>query len=170
MKTFSEYIGEEIKFIQPSMFKRFHELRAGEELIGTMQQKGFFGMLWQVSILGENWEIYKPSIWRTALEIRKAGYEMPTATFNRDGLRSRGTVSLPMGAKLKIVPHLFKKYCEITNDTDDALVRIRMKIAIGDKAEVAVEKKSEVVDKYPWVIMLAYIVALKQSRRVSRHH
>ena len=96
MKAFSEYFGEEIKFVQPSFFKRIHELRAGDELIDSMQQKGLFGMTWYVSILGKNWEIYKPSFWKTALEIREAGYEMPFATFKRDGLRSRGTLSLPM--------------------------------------------------------------------------
>ncbi len=169
MKAFSEYFGEEIKFVQPSFFKRIHELRAGDELIDSMQQKGLFGMTWYVSILGKNWEIYKPSFWKTALEIREAGYEMPFATFKRDGLRSRGTLSLPMGENLKIVPHLFKKFCEITNEQDEAFVRIKMKIAIGDKAEVTIEKKSEVIDKYPWIVMLMYIVAIEQSRQ-ARHH
>ncbi|MEW5843867.1 MAG: hypothetical protein AB1775_11460 [Bacteroidota bacterium] len=169
MKAFSEYMGEEIGFVQPSFFKRIHELRVGDELIGSIQQKGFFGMTWYVSMLGKNWEIYKPSFWKTALEIREAGYEMPFATFKRDGLRSRGTLSLPMGENLKIVPHLFKKFCEITNESDDVFVRIKMKIAIGDKAEVTIEKKSETIDKYPWIVMLAYIVAIEQSRR-ARHH
>lgn len=169
MKAFSEFSSEEIKFVQPSFFKRFHELRAGEELIGSLHQKGFFGMMWRVSILGKDWEIYKPSFLRSALEIREAGYEMPIATFIRDGLKSKGTISLPMGTSLKIVPHLFKKFCEITNYSAEVLVRIKMKIAIGDKAEVLIEKKSELVDKYPWVIMLAYIVALAQSRRASHH-
>ena len=94
---------------------------------------------------------------------------MPFATFKRDGLRSRGTLSLPMGENLKIVPHLFKKFCEITNEQDEAFVRIKMKIAIGDKAEVTIEKKSEVIDKYPWIVMLMYIVAIEQSRQ-ARHH
>ncbi|MCL4549499.1 MAG: hypothetical protein M1495_13120 [Bacteroidetes bacterium] len=126
-------------------------------------------MTWQVSILGTKWEICKTSFWRSSLEIRKAGYEMPTATFKRDGLRSRGAVSLPMGVSLKIIPHLFKKYCEITDDRDENLVQVKMKLAIGNKAEVSIEKKSEVIDKYPWTVMLAYIVALEQSRQ-ARHH
>lgn len=169
MKAFSEYIGEEIKFVQPSFLKRVYELRAEEEVIGTMQQKGFFGMTWYVTMLGKNFEIYRPSFWRSEVSIREAGYEMPFATFKRDGLRSRGTVALPMGTNFKIVPHLFKKFCEITNEQDEVFVRIKMKIAIGDKAEVTIEKKSEVIDKYPWIVMLAYIVAIEQSRR-ARHH
>ena len=169
MKAFSEYIGEEIGFVQPSFFKRAHELRAGDELIGSFQQKGFFGMTWYVTMLGKNFEIYRPSFWRSEVSIREAGYEMPFATFKRDGLRSRGTVALPMGTNFKIVPHLFKKFCEITNEQDEVFVRIKMKIAIGDKAEVTIEQKSEVIDKYPWIVMLAYIVAIEQSRRTRRH-
>ena len=169
MKLFSEYIGEEIKFVQPSFFKRVHELRAGDELIGSMQQKGLFGMTWYVTILGKNFEIYRPSFWRSEMDIREAGYEMPFAAFKRDGFRSRGTVALPMGTNFKIVPHLFKKFCEITNDREEVLARIKTKIAIGDKAEVTIEKKSEVIDRYPWIVMLAYIVSLEQKRRASRH-
>ncbi|MCX6169645.1 MAG: hypothetical protein NTX65_09900 [Ignavibacteriales bacterium] len=167
MKQLSEYSGENIKFSQPSFFKRFHELRVNDELIGTLQQRGFFGMRWEVFIQNKNWEIYRPSCWRTALEIRETGYEMPFASFKRDGLRSKGTLSLPKGEQIKIVPHLFKGFCEITNERDECLVKIKPKVAMGDKAEVVIEKKSETLDKYPWLIMLAYIITVEQRHQAA---
>ena len=81
MKTISEYIGQRMWFIQPSVWKRFHELRTGEELLGTIQQKGFFGMTWIVEIQNKSWEIYRPSCWRSLIQIRESGYEMPFAEF-----------------------------------------------------------------------------------------
>ncbi|NJD22150.1 MAG: hypothetical protein FIA82_05710 [Melioribacter sp.] len=166
MKTISDYIGETLRFFQPSVFKRFHELKANDVLIGSIQQKGFFGMLWSVTLQNKNWEIYKPSCWRTILEVREAGYEMPIASFKRDGLRSKGTLSLPKGESLKIVPHLFKGFCEITNEQGDSYMRIKLnKISWGDKAEITIEKRAEVIDKYPWIIMLAYIIILEQKQR-----
>ena len=167
MKAISEYFGQRILFKQPSVFKRFHELRAGEELIGTLQQKGFFGMRWEVTIRDKNLEIYRPSCWRAVLEIRGAGYEMPFANFQKDRFRSKGTLMLPKGESLKIVPHLFKRFCEITNEQDESILRIKLKTAWGDKAEVVFEKRSETIDKYPWILILAYIIALEQKHQTA---
>jgi hypothetical protein len=167
MKLLSEYAGENIKFSQPSFFKRFHELRVNDEIIGTVQQQGFFGMRWEVLIQNKKWEIYRPSFWRTVMEIRESGYEMPFASFIREGLRSRGTITLPKGGHLKIVPHLFKGFCEISNESGECLARIKPKFALGDKAEVFIDKKSELLDKYPWLIILAYIITIEQKHQAA---
>ncbi len=165
MKPLSDYSNEILSFNQPSMFKRIHELRANGELIGTLQNKGFFGMHWDVSIQNQNWEIYRPCLWKSAIDIRPAGYEMSVANYTRKGFKSRGTVILPKGEKLKINPRLFKGFTEITTEQDECLVRIKTKMALRDKAEVTIGKKSELINKYPWVIILAYIITLEQ-----RHH
>lgn len=168
MKLMSEYLGESIFITQTSLFKRNYEIRVNEEFIGSIQQKGFFGMTWEVSILNKKWEVYKPSFWRSALSIREAGYEIPIANYTRDGLRSRGTLALPMGENLKIVPHLFKGFCEIKNEQDDCLAKIiPKKISMKDKAEVMIIKKSELLDKYPWIIILAYIITVEQRHQAA---
>jgi hypothetical protein len=167
MKQLSDYTGKKIIFNQPSVFKRIYELRAGDELIGTIQQKGFFGMRWEVSLLNKSWEIYRPSIWRSTLEIREGGYEMPIADFAKEGFRSRGVVTLPMGERLKIAPHLFRGFTEISNEQDECLVRIKSSASLKEKAEVHIEKRSEAVDKYPWIIILAYIIAVEQKHQAA---
>ncbi|MFA5804293.1 MAG: hypothetical protein WC879_06585 [Melioribacteraceae bacterium] len=163
----SEYIGQRIWFKQPSVFKRFHELKAGEELIGTLQQKGFWGMKWEVSIQNKNWEIYRPSCWRTVMEIREAGFEMPFASFQKDRFRSKGTLMLPKGERLKIAPHFFKGFCEIKNVHEECIARIKPKTSLKDKAEVMIEKKSELIDQYPWIIILAYIITIEQRHQAA---
>lgn len=167
MKTISEYIGQRIWFKQPSMFKRFHELRANEELIGTLQQRGFFGMQWEVAIRDKKWEIFRPSCWRTVMEIREAGYEMPFASFQKDKFKSKGTLTLPRGESLKIAPHLFKGFCEIINERGESILKIKLKTAWGDKGEVLFEKSSDTIDKYPWILALAYIIALEQKHQAA---
>jgi len=167
MKTISEYIGEKLLFIQPSAFKGLHELRVNDELLSTMQPRGFFGRRWEVSIQNKNWEIYKPSFWRRVFDIREAGYELPIANFVRDRFRSKGVVSLPKGEKLKIEPHLFKGFCEIKNINEECIARIIPKKSLKDKAEVIIEKKSELIDRYPWIIILAYIIVIEQRRQAS---
>ena len=168
MKLMSEYIGEKIWFIQPSIWKRIHELRVSEELIGTLQQTAYFLKIkWAVTIQNKTWEIYKPSFWRASLDIREVGYELPFANFIRDSFKSRGTLNLPKGERIKIAPHLFKGYCEIKTEQDECIVKIKLKAAIREKADVLIEKKSEMIDKYPWIIILAYIISLEQKHRAA---
>lgn len=167
MKPISEYAGEKLLFTQPSAFKRIHELRINDTLLATMQQKGFFGMRWDVSIQNKNWEIYKPSIWRTIMEIREAGYEMPFASFTKERFKARGVVSLSKGEIIKIEPHLFKGFCEIKNAQDECLARIKPKTSLKDKAEVTIEKRSGLLDQYPWIIMMAYIITIEQRHQAA---
>lgn len=169
MKLISEYTGEKIWFLQPSVWKNIHELRVHDEVIGTMQQKGFFcGIKWFVTIQNKTWEIYKPNWWKNNLDIRECGYEMPFANFIRDRFRAKGTLELPKGEKIKIEPHFFKHTCEIKNEQFECLTRINLKSSMKEKAEVIIEKKSESIDKYPWIIMLAYIISLEQKQQ-ARH-
>jgi len=167
MKPLSDYIGEKLVFVQPNFFKGLHEFKRNDELIARMQTKGFFGMRWESSIQNKNWEIYKPSIWKNTFEIREAGYELPIASFARERFKSRGTLSLPMGEILKIEPHLFKKFTEIKNVRDECLVRLKSKMSWKERAEVTIEKKSELIDKYPWTILLAYIIMLEQKQQAA---
>ena len=167
MKTISEYIGQRLWFIQPSVWKRFHELRTGEELLGTIQQKGFFGMTWIVEMQNKSWEIYRPSFWKCLIQVRESGYEMPIADFIKEKFRSKGTLVMSKGVMVKIAPHLFKSFCEVKNDSDELLLKIKLKSAMRDKAEVLFEKKSELIDNNPWIIMLAYIIALEQKHQAA---
>ena len=167
MKEFSEYFGNTIKISQPSIFKRFHEIRAGEDFLGSLQQKGFFGMLWEVKLFNKAWDIYRPSCWKCKLEIREAGYEMPFADFQRSGFKSKGVLNLPKGEKLTIEPHLFKGFCEIKNLQEESLIKIKLKTGFGDKGEITFIKKADLIDKYPWVVILGYIIALEQRHRAA---
>ena len=167
MQTISEYMERKIWFYQPSVWKRLHELRSGDDVLGSLQQKGFFGMTWIADIQNKKWEIYKPSFWKRTLSIRQEGYELPFAEFIFETFRSKGTVRLQKGEVIKIAPHLFKSFCEAVNENGEVYFRIKLKAALRDKAEVIIEKKSELVDNNPWLLMLAYIIALDQKHQAS---
>jgi hypothetical protein len=46
-------------------------------------------------------------------------------------------------------------------------VRIKSSASLKEKAEVHIEKRSEAVDKYPWIIILAYIIAVEQKHQAA---
>lgn len=60
MKKFSEYLGEDLKIFQKSIWKRDFELRSGEELIARLFYPKFFSDLAELKIGNEEYEFYRP--------------------------------------------------------------------------------------------------------------
>jgi hypothetical protein len=70
-----------------------------------------------------------------------------------------------MGLQLFIVFYSFKKHYEIQNQYGERLVLFNPKFSWGgEKVEIVIEKKNELLDKYGWVIMLAVYLALQRQQ------
>jgi len=166
MKELTELLEQPLLLKQPSFFKRYYELRTGESVLGFMQLRGFFGNRAEVGFGTKKWEIYKPSIWRNTWDIREFGYENPLAQYERKLFKRTSYVQLPVGEKVKIVFALFKNGFEIQTENDTCLIRGKGKVSWTDTMEIFITSNSETVNKYPWLIMLAKMVAneRKQSR------
>ena len=169
MKELSEYLNQPLYLKQISFFKRYYELKTNNEIIGSMQIHGFFGHSAEVSFADKKWEIYKPSIWKSDWHIRESGYENSFAHFERKHFRKASYVYLPVGEKVKIVFFPFRSKIEIQTEAENCLIRLVAKFSWTDSAEIFITEKSTIVNKYPWLIMLAKLVAIerKQSRAAT---
>ena len=102
MKNLSELAGETLLIHQPSVWKSYYELKHNDELLGTISSKGIFGINKIFKKGNEEWEIYRTSFWKSEIGIRQAGYELPYATYKRDGFKSHGTVKCYKGEQMII--------------------------------------------------------------------
>lgn len=165
MKTISEYFGQTIRLTQPSIFKHYYELRAGDELIASLVQPKFFSTNTETSgSLGE-WEFYQPGFWRSDIEIREKGKEISIAKFVSEKWRSRGKVELPKGESFEIVSKKLGWLIEIYNSSQIKIVSIKKRFSFKTMLEITIEKKSELLDKYPWVVLLVVFIQLLNERR-----
>lgn len=163
MKELSEYLEQPLQLRQVSFFKRFYELKTGQEILGTMQIRGFFGNSAEVTYGHKKWEIYKPSIWKNNWHVRESGYENSFAHFERKLFSKANFVFLPVGEKVQIVFFPFKSKVEIQTESENCLIRMATKFAWTDSAEITVTAKSPLVNKYPWLIMLTKLVAIERK-------
>lgn len=165
MKTISDYIGRTIKLTQPSFFKHHYELKVDEELIATMIQPKFFSTNAETSGSFGEWEFYQPRFWRSDIEIREKGKELPIAKFVSEKWRSRGKVELPKGESLEVI---FKKLgwvTEIYTSSQFKLVSFKKRFGFKTNNEITIERKSELLDRYPWLILLTIYIQLLNERR-----
>lgn len=172
MKILSEYLGKTLILAQTSYWKCKHELKDGDKVIASYDSAGIFTS--RSFIEGDlgNWEFYRPGFWKSSVAVREAGKELPIASYECKCFGGKGTVNLPMGGKLFIVFYSFKRYFEIQNEYGERLVLFTPKFSWGgEKTDVVIEKKSELVDKYPWVIMLVcYLAAQRKKSHAAAVH
>jgi len=164
MKKLSDYIGSELKIFQKSIWKRDYELRSGEELIARLYYPKFFSDLTELIIGKEVFEFYRPRFFSRDVDIRKKGYQNAIASFKNNFLGSKGVIELPRGIKLNFKFGFFKKQAEIYLGESDLLVTILNRFSFKEKSQVVIEKRSEIIDDYPWIIMLAFYLSQLRKR------
>ena len=164
MKKLSDYSGSELKIFQKSIWKRDYELRSGEELIARLYYPKFFSDLTELSIGNEAYEFYRPRFFSRDVDVRKKGYQNPTASFKNNLWGSKGVLELPRGIRVNFKFGFFRKQAEIYLGENDLLVTILNRFSFKVKSQVVIEKRSEIIDDYPWIILLGFYLAQLMKR------
>lgn len=164
MKTLSDYFGVDLKVIQPSFFKGVFEMRSGRELVAIMSHPKFFSRhaLVEGDLTG-SWEFYFPKFFSLNVAIRQLGYEIPIAEYHNRFISNKEFIYLPNRQKLILKSFLLKTKKIIQTEAEENLVEIIFKHSIKLKADIIINKKSELLDKYPWLILL--VIYIENQRR-----
>ena len=165
MKTISDYLGKQLKLSQPSFFKNYYELRSGGELVATLNQPKFLSSNTVTSGMFGECEFYRPSFWRFDVAVREKYKELPIAKFVREGFKQKGVIELPKGERLNLIFRKIVFSFEIQNEMGLTLVRFKKKFSFKTNIEIEIEKTSELINKYPWVILLACYIVIQIERR-----
>lgn len=171
MKLISDYIGKNLRIVQQSIFKRYFELFADDELLLKMHYPKTFSALAEVEGLDGKWQIKKTSFWKSKLDIFQKNNDLPFASYRSSFWGRDGVIELPKGEKLNSKYNLWKSLFQISSSADGLLISIKtgipakIRLLKGTKAEVVIEKKSELLDKHPWVVMLIWYKILESNRR-----
>lgn len=167
IKTMSQLEGQTLEIIQPSIWKNYFEIRYNDQILGNIKTHGWFGSILMVEFFGKEWEIYRPSFWLSEIDIREKGKENPFASYKRKLFSREGFVHLPKGKRLKIKLGIFRSTYDIYNMMGKCVVSLRDKVIFKSVTEVKIEESSEILDEYPWVIVLAWNLA-RQGRKSRR--
>lgn len=165
MKYLSGYLGEKLYITQPNIFKREYIFASSNEMIAKMYFPRLFSTTAIVEGFKEIYEIKKLNWWGIDLGIFQQGYEMPFAKYIKNNFWGTvGKIELPKGEALILKASTFRKSSKLYSLSDQLLISFNFKISFKEKISVAIENKSELVDQYPWVVMLAWYKLLQQRR------
>ena len=164
MKKLTDYLGEELKIFQKSIWKREFELRSGDELIARLKYPKFFSDLAELTFREESFEFDRLKFFSRDIDIRKKGYQNPLAHFKNNFWGRKGVLELPRGSRLTMKFGFFRKQTEIYHGESELLVSILGSFSMKERSQVIIEKRSDIIDEYPWVIMLGFYLAQMVKR------
>jgi hypothetical protein len=170
MLKLSDYIGQSLHITQRSIWKRALELHSDKDRIAELVYPSFFSERAECKINNEIFEFRRPHIFSNDIEIRKIGYQLPIATMHTNFFASKGVVDLPRGIKINMKFSLFSNTTKIYVGENDLMATLIRKISVKEKFEVLLEKRSEIIDEHPWLILLAvYFLHLKRQNTGVLH-
>ncbi|MEP0860931.1 MAG: hypothetical protein HRF52_05795 [Ignavibacterium sp.] len=164
MKKLSDYLGKSLIIQQPSIWKRFYELRSDNEVLGEMKYPKLLSEMVECVIGDEKLTFRRPHIFSNEIEIRKQGFELPIAKMDSNFFATKGILDLPRGKKVIMNFGLLINQAKIFYNEKDLLVTLHNKISLKEKSNVIIEKRSEIIDDHPWIIMLAFYFAQLKRR------
>lgn len=167
MKTISDYYGKTLHFVQPSIWKRAFELKDGEQVMGTLSYPKFFSARAEVKIFDLKFEFYEPKWWKRLIEIREMGKELPVASYKPPTFKQKGKLELPHGESIFLCNNFFRTAFEIQDRYEKRLVLFNNKLSMKTNTEIQIEKRSEIMDKYPWILLFIVYVELNKKRQRS---
>ncbi|AFH47914.1 Hypothetical protein IALB_0202 [Ignavibacterium album JCM 16511] len=159
MQKLSDYIGRNLIIQQTSIWKREYELRSGNEVLAEMKYPKLLSEMVECIIGDEKLAFRRPNIFSDTIEIKKQGFELPIAIMDSNFFATKATLELPRGRKVIMKFRLFKNQADIFYGENDLLVKFHNKISFKEKSNVIIEKRSEILDDYPWIIFLAFYYA-----------
>ena len=165
MKPLSNYIGEDLILIQPSLFKREYEFRSSNELLASMYFPSLFSFTAVLEGFEEKYEIIKPSFWKTDIAIRKYGFDMTFASLTTNFFRTKGSIDLQNGKKLNLKFGAFKKSCQVFSESEELLIMFQNRFSFKQQNIVTIQKSSALSDENPWVVMMVWYQVIQRNRR-----
>jgi hypothetical protein len=164
IKNLSRLTGQTLHIVQPSVWKSNYELKYKDELLGTIHKKSVFGIRLIIKLFDNEWEIYRPNFWRSEIAVREKGKENPFASYRRKFFSREGFVFLPRGKRLKIKLGVFKSGYAVYTLSGKCLISFTDKASIKSKTVVAIEESSDLLEEYPWIIVLAWYISQQRKR------
>lgn len=165
---FSKLAGETLTIVQPSIWKNLYELRHQDEVLMKMKPRSVFGFGLIIELDHKEWEFYRSNFWGSELAFREKGKENPVAVYSKKFFSREGTISLPMGQRLTIRFGLMKSKYGVFTAGGECLVSLKDNISFKANSIVFIESSSEILDKYPWIIVLPWYLTRRRKRNAAR--
>ncbi len=164
MQRIAEWIGHELKWVQPSLKMEF-ELRAGDMPVASLRFKSAFGSFATAESAEGCWTFKRAGFLHTRVTIRQCGAETEMATFRNNTWDSGGTLELPDGGKFPANTNFWQTHYDFRTPAGETLFTYRnIGGVLHASALVEIQPPAADVAELPWMVILGwYLVLMMRS-------
>jgi hypothetical protein len=169
MSTIADLSGAILRWRQPSIFKERHELVADDgTVVARLNGTGkFLTERFTAEGFGGRWEFIFPDFWRLTVGIRESGMDLPFATLSGKAFSMEKTLELPKGERWRVAYRMWKGIYEVTDGRGMPVLSARSRLSFKWNAEVSIPSNAASLERFPWLVMLIYMLQVRQRRRAS---
>ncbi|MBI4429297.1 MAG: hypothetical protein HY562_09285 [Ignavibacteriales bacterium] len=169
MRIIASMIGRELQWIQPSIFRRQYELRAGDIVVAKLEWVKFFAMKARAESADGRWLFDKTGIWKPTTAVRIPEEEAPLITFTEKWLGKKQSIVLPGGETLTMQSDLFCWKSSLFTHTGEPLLIIKRHGLFSRLYDVDLRRRGTSYPEFPWLVLLSWYLFLLARRRAQAH-
>ena len=152
-----------LQWTQPRMFSRYYELRAGDDVIATLEFRNAFGSLATGDSADGCWTFKRVGFIATRVSIRTCHSEEDIAVLGNNTWSSGGTLDLPGGREYPASSNLWQTRYEIRTASHVPLLSFsRVGGILHLSSDVQVHADAAALTELPWLVMLGWYLTVMQ--------
>ncbi len=168
MKSIRSFAGSTLQCIQPSFLKQEYELRAGEELVGTIRFPNVFKRKAEVVSADGQWTIEEKGIFTQRISVSTSGGENPVTVLPFGAFRDN-KIHVTGTKVLRLKRNLWKQEYTLTTDMNLPVLQVKERAGLKSSFDLVLSGRTETIEEFPWLIFLVLNIALFNGRRRGAH-
>lgn len=164
MMRLAESAAPTMEWTQPSALKMNYELRAGDDVVGTLKFRTSFGSFATGEIEDGRWTLKRVGFWRPKATVRAGDSEDTIATFTNHTWSGGGTIELADGRSFRMTSNFWQTKLEIQDESEAPLIRFQNRGVIHLSAAIEIDPRAVTMPELPWLLMLGWYVILLSHR------
>jgi hypothetical protein len=169
MRMMTVFVDHTLTWMKPRVFKSEHELRFGDELVGTL----CFQKIFSSEAIAESgdgcWTFEREGFFKKRTIIRPRGSSVIFGTFRKNTWKVGGCLELSDGRKFKVLTSLWKNTIEFTTDIGESLFHTKIHGFFRPSATVQMYRKCLHITEFPWMVMLGLYLMMMMKRDAAAH-
>ena len=160
MRKIAALLSQQLKWVQPGVFKMQYELRADDELAATLRFRSSFGSFATGESADGCWTFKRMGFWQTRVTVRTCGEDVDIATFKNNTWSGGGTLELSGGRKFLATTNFWQTNLVFQDELGGTLIKFKSGGLLHLSATVDVEPKAASLPELPWVVMLGWYLTV----------
>jgi hypothetical protein len=164
MQPLENWIGHELRWVQPQAFKMNYELQTPQGTAAILTFKGWFNTL-AVGESGEgNWLFNRPGFWQDRVTIQDERTGGNVAVFRRNIWKGGGILEVGFGRIIKVTTNFWQTRLVFQTESDIPILAYDIKGVFRTSATLTIEPHATQVPELAWLVMLGWYLVVMMRR------